>query len=956
MQAFPGVTCYCCGEELGSNKNCGDKAASSINRSRPPCKWAYSDPSIVQRCVQKAKQKQADSLRLSAGTAVFVPPQIGGYGLRGVISGWLDGFSQYTVIIDDGKSTTGSVPSKLVMRYVDKTNLELYPQDALPYNASVRCRLAESHLQNIAQGDKVTGIIQGAAIDEKGKAIYYDTGPNVSQKKQFFLATDVSLVEERQCIIESLPVSAEQKPEAPPTIVCLDTSGDSDFEKSTFVAPKKTGVPQKGGALKKVSQKKVTGASDRRFGTIGDADAALVSGGWRRCTSKEGPGPKVNQNLEHDDYDVVHMPRDGHCLFHCLSAIVMEFQLEQQCSQAHMRKKIGDFWRRTGCKIFCDSTYGDGSDIVSLPYVCEDVSSIEKSGYGELPEVAAFCKIFDLTVVVISPETQERGAPPMIMNPGKPHPRILLQTLGWTAKGNRERGKDHWQLLKCKVQQHHAPQSPVPPSEIAGDAPDAGDAAPQAANAVADPSQDSSDSEVCESTPEVDWALNSVVYCNLVGKEVSCKIKKRCVNHTSRRVNKYTVEYGTGVSVRLQANQVFWPSRVVTSGITPVSNTRLKPMPPPCGTSRTLAAKGGSKGKHRHSKSSSSDSNDDAKKKKKKKKKQDASSSSSSSEDDSRTRAPKFNYKHDDDLTNTIFWQIASDVLWLHSRNGQKAIWRKHLENLQENGHCLELKGHKDSLKTFIAWAAVTCKARRTSRLAESRKRGKAFIKLDNVDDVAERWEMKVFGDAEMAALHGEKAEIMRDAMCSTASSLDAKTAALAELRNKRYATAKRAKKGTDEVDAASRTPSKVNSSNSEVTKSSSVDISPTAGRASPAADSRADLLAQIKDLTQMQHDQEEKDTKLVTNLFASFTNAQNNKHAAAASPFDDDIATLRQFLEREEPSLCTWAHAIHAALGVTKSEDFKELTVADISGAPGIAILQMKRLQALAKRHGAKQ
>jgi hypothetical protein len=299
---------------------------------------------------------------------------------------------------------------------------------------------------------------------------------------------------------------------------------------------------------------------------------------------------------------------------------------------------------------------------------------------------------------------------------------------------------------------------------------------------------------------------------------------------------------------------------------------------------------------------------------------------------------------------------IAQRVPWLHSRNGQKAIWRKHLGNLQENGHCMELKGHKDSLKTFIAWAAATCKARRAFRLAESRKSGKAFIKLDNVDDVAERWELKVFGDIESAALQGEKAEMMRDAMCTTASSLDAKTAALAELRNKRYATAKRAKKGTDEVDDASRTPSKVNSSNSEVTKSSSIDASPTAGRASPAADSRAELLQHIKDMTQMQREQDEKDTKLVTNLFASFTNAQNNTHAAAASPFDDDVATLRQFLEREEPSLCKWAHAIHAALGVTKGEDFKELTVADISGAPGIAILQMKRLQALAKRHGAKE
>ena len=219
---------------------------------------------------------------------------------------------------------------------------------------------------------------------------------------------------------------------------------------STVVAEPEVVVPQQ--AAPKVVQP--TGASLNPSGTLQDANAALAASHWRRCSSREG------SNIEHDDFDVIHTPRDGNCLFHCLSAIVWQHELEQEITQVTMRKKIADYWRKNNCNIECASTYGDGSDIVTIPYECENIAAIEsgKGGrlaYGEVPEIAVFCKIYNLSVSVFAPEAGAPGDPPLIMNPGKPRAGMLLQTLAWNSKGKRERGRDHWQLLKHKQQ---APQ------------------------------------------------------------------------------------------------------------------------------------------------------------------------------------------------------------------------------------------------------------------------------------------------------------------------------------------------------------------------------------------------------------------------------------------------------------------------------------------------------------------
>ncbi len=81
----------------------------------------------------------------------------------------------------------------LVLRYVDREDKSLYPSDALPFDAGVRCRLDGKLSRSLSTincspvvVDTVCGIIQGAAIDDSNHAVYYDVGRNCTPKQFFY--------------------------------------------------------------------------------------------------------------------------------------------------------------------------------------------------------------------------------------------------------------------------------------------------------------------------------------------------------------------------------------------------------------------------------------------------------------------------------------------------------------------------------------------------------------------------------------------------------------------------------------------------------------------------------------------------------------------------------------------------------------------------------------------------
>jgi hypothetical protein len=316
-----------------------------------------------------------------------------------------------------------------------------------------------------------------------------------------------------------------------------------------------------------------------------------------------------------------------------------------------------------------------------------------------------------------------------------------------------------------------------------------------------------------------------------------------------------------------------------------------------------------------------------------------SSSSSSDSEGNAakeksakiRKRAAKFNLLHDDDETLVIFHQVQSNIPWLHSRTSQKTIWDYHLKELWKEEHATELRGHKDAVKTFSAWAQNICKTRRVSRLAEGRKSGFASFVPDVVDDVAHRWEMKVCGDAEDTEMNQQRAILFRDIATTTAVDLHKTAAKIESVRRQRYST------GKGKGGGAVKTPTKGTPSSSN--------------SGSPQENAKVSLLRTLNDMTKHTAEQEEKDAALVSQVVSGMAAQFAQGGSSQPSDMSGELLLLRNFLQSEDSSLVNWAPQIHAALGITEGAHFKELSEEDITQATGIPLLQRKRLIAVAKR-----
>ena len=305
---------------------------------------------------------------------------------------------------------------------------------------------------------------------------------------------------------------------------------------------------------------------------------------------------------------------------------------------------------------------------------------------------------------------------------------------------------------------------------------------------------------------------------------------------------------------------------------------------------------------------------------------------------DKEQRAAKFNFKHDDAETHTIFMQLATNVPWAHSHRGQKQIWKLHLTALQDEGHATELMGHKDAVKTFMAWAAAICKARRTWRLAQAKKSGFAHDNNDAVDDVAQKWEEKVCGEAALTVNNQERAVLMRDMMTSTGKGNAEKAANIEKLRKKRYATPASQAAGQEADPKPTTTPP------SKISKRS-VSQSPTEAR---------QILMQ--GITSMTQGTAETDAAFVSDIVSrvvlGLAPAQAPPQPAVQS-HAGDLHLLQLLLQQEDSSLVSWAPQIFEALGISDTAHFSELSVADILLAAGIPSMQKRRLINVGRRFG---
>ena len=158
--------------------------------------------------------------------------------------------------------------------------------------------------------------------------------------------------------------------------------------------------------------------------------------------------------MEHEQYDVLHIERNGHCLFLCFVEILRARRVEGAPSaQQEMRNDIADYFDDQGGTIWYQADMSEGA---LLP----PDENIRTNGYGGFTEIIAFAAKYGLSVEVHSPET-----PPYVqlISYGLPGdaPELLLQTLGWDGRTAASVG-DHWQRLRRKAGTAPAPAPDTP--------------------------------------------------------------------------------------------------------------------------------------------------------------------------------------------------------------------------------------------------------------------------------------------------------------------------------------------------------------------------------------------------------------------------------------------------------------------------------------------------------------
>jgi hypothetical protein len=174
------------------------------------------------------------------------------------------------------------------------------------------------------------------------------------------------------------------------------------------------------------------------------ADSRLIKNGFRRVRCSEN-GRSV-ANVEHDDWDICPMPRDGHCLFHSLLSILHDRHPTTDVdTNSELREALASYFERSNNVLEVDG-YGTFS--------CESIDCL-RSGqdptgqlryYGGLDECVAFSYRFSISLEIHMPERAEG----FFSCPGGGNsdcaPEVIILTWGWY--GNHRRcGTDHWQRM-----------------------------------------------------------------------------------------------------------------------------------------------------------------------------------------------------------------------------------------------------------------------------------------------------------------------------------------------------------------------------------------------------------------------------------------------------------------------------------------------------------------------------
>ena len=189
------------------------------------------------------------------------------------------------------------------------------------------------------------------------------------------------------------------------------------------------------------------------------AATTMIRQGWSRCTTIERDN--INYNMQHDEYKIVFIQRDGNCLFHCLSQFVNKRNPDcARSTHQTIRNTLAQFVATQKPPTSEQNGKYGGLCLGDVWLPCEE--SLLSSYGGEIA-IFAFVKKFNIPLEVHSPENgnvlryqidgrdNDTDGADWARDNGAD---ILLHTIGWQNwsrdTGERLYSGDHWQIIVPK--------------------------------------------------------------------------------------------------------------------------------------------------------------------------------------------------------------------------------------------------------------------------------------------------------------------------------------------------------------------------------------------------------------------------------------------------------------------------------------------------------------------------
>ena len=189
------------------------------------------------------------------------------------------------------------------------------------------------------------------------------------------------------------------------------------------------------------------------------ASKKLTDAGWKRCKTVEQR--VAYSNIVHPDYNVVEIPRDGKCAYHCLLRILKAERLFQPpATPQQLRTELAKYVTQQ------DPPPGIEKGEYGGIWANEEYLHLEEpidSTYGGEAALAVFVQVYDVTIHCHAPESRNTI---QTFKSSSPDARgyHMLQTYSWNSwqlvekkdpKTNAKAqtykhfyGGDHWQLLE----------------------------------------------------------------------------------------------------------------------------------------------------------------------------------------------------------------------------------------------------------------------------------------------------------------------------------------------------------------------------------------------------------------------------------------------------------------------------------------------------------------------------